>query len=63
MDVTLTIDDRSYTRRGPVTTGASRLIVGQDLLEYVSRRTTATSSICSGMDASSAGLQACLSRT
>jgi hypothetical protein len=36
MDVTLTIDDlKAYTRPWTVTTGASRLIVGQDLLEYV----------------------------
>ena len=36
LDVTLTIDDpKAYTRPWTVTTGSSRLIVGQDLLEYV----------------------------
>ena len=36
MDVTLTIDDpKAYTRPWTVNTGPSRLVVGQDLLEYV----------------------------
>jgi hypothetical protein len=36
MDVTLTIDDpKAYARPWTVSTGPSRLIVGQDLLEYV----------------------------
>ncbi len=36
LDVTLTIDDpKAYTRPWTVRTGSSRLIVGQDLLEYV----------------------------
>jgi hypothetical protein len=36
MDVTLTIDDpKAYTRPWTVSAGSSRLIVGQDLLEYV----------------------------
>ena len=36
LEVTLTIDDpKAYTRAWTVNTGSSRLILGQDLLEYV----------------------------
>ena len=36
MDVTLTIDDpKAYTRSWTVNASPSRLVVGQDLLEYV----------------------------